>query len=113
MPEAPQWARVRGEMNYHVRRGAWYEVLRVTGEDAILEVNRRPVRLERSWLEISHQQPQRWSVVARPRDSVDMPLSWGSRYAVCPHCSRRQALSGQPEQLQCDQCSGTYAIAWE
>jgi len=43
MPEAPQWARVRGEMNYHVRRGAWYEVLRVTGEDAILEVNRRPV----------------------------------------------------------------------
>jgi len=29
-------------MNYHVRRGAWYEVLRVTGEDAILEVNRRP-----------------------------------------------------------------------
>jgi len=51
--------------------------------------------------------------VARPRDSVDMPLSWGSRYAVCPHCSHRQALSGQPDQLQCEQCSGTYAIAWE
>src|SRR2546428_10771545 len=102
MPEAPQWARVRGEMNYHVRRAAWYEVLRVTGEDAILEANRRPVRLERSGLAISHQQPQRGAVVARPRDSVPTPLSWGSRHAVCPHPTHRPAMSGHAGEPPCE-----------
>ncbi len=113
MPEAPQWARVRGEMNCHLRRGAWYEVLRVTPEDVILDVNRRPVRLERLSLEIVHQHPERWSVVARPRDSVDMPLSWGSRYAVCPRCRHRQSLPGQLTELQCVQCHGVFAIGWD
>ena len=113
MPEAPQWARVRGDMNYHLRRGAWYEVLRVTPEEAILEVNQRPVRLERSALEIVHRPPQVWSVVPRPRDSIDMPLSWGSRYAVCPGCRHRQLLPEQPEVLRCEQCGGVFAIAWE
>src|SRR5437879_1639511 len=52
MPEAPQWARVRGEMNCYIRRGAWYEVLRLTPEEVVLEVNRQPVRVERSALQI-------------------------------------------------------------
>ena len=47
MPDAPQWARVRGEMNCYIRRGAWYEVLRLTPEEVVLEVNRRPVRVGR------------------------------------------------------------------
>src|SRR5437899_8214055 len=72
MPEAPQWARVRGEMNCYIRRGAWYEVLRLTPEEVVLEVNRQPVRVERSALQIVPLRPQNWSVVARPRDSVDM-----------------------------------------
>ena len=113
MPEAPQWARVRGEVNCHVRRGAWYEVLRLTPEDAVLEVNRRPVRLERASLEIVPRRPERWSVVDRPRDSVDMPMSWGSRYVVCPRCCHRQSLSGQPAQLPCAMCGGVFAIAWD
>jgi len=113
MPEAPQWARVRGEVNCHVRRGAWYEVLRVTPEDVILDVNRQPVRLERAALEIVPLRPRRWSVVARPRDSVDMPMSWGSRYVVCPGCSHRQSLPGEPAQLQCVMCGGEFAIAWD
>src|SRR5438552_10345992 len=69
MPEAPQWARVRGEMNCYIRRGAWYEVLRLTPEEVVLEVNRQPVRVERSALQIVPLRPQNWSVVARPRDS--------------------------------------------
>src|SRR5437899_807545 len=93
MPEAPQWARVRGEMNCYIRRGAWYEVLRLTPEEVVLEVNRQPVRVERSALQIVPLRPQNWSVVARPRDSVDMPMGWGSRYAVCPGCCHRQARS--------------------
>ena len=113
MPEAPQWARVRGEANCHIRRGAWYEVLRVTPEDVILEVNRQPVRLERASLEIVVLRPRQWSVVERPRDSVDMPMSWGSRYAVCPRCCHRQQLTGRPASLQCAACDDAFAIAWE
>ena len=112
MPEAPQWARVRGETNCYVRRGAWYEVLRLTPEEAIVDVNRRPIRLERSALQIVPFRPQTWSIVARPRDSVDMPLSWGSRYAVCPGCCHRQSLPGQPAELQCGNCGGVFEIAW-
>src|SRR5256886_9047959 len=91
MPEAPQWARVRGEMNCYIRRGAWYEVLRLTPEEVVLEVNRQPVRVERSALQIVPLRPQCWSVVARPRDSVDMPLSWGSRSEE--HTSELQSQS--------------------
>ena len=112
MPEAPQWARVRGEVNRHVRRGAWYEVLRVTPEEVILDVNRQPTRLERDALEIVVRRPRQWSVIARPRDSVDMPMSWGSRYAVCPGCCHRQQLPGKPATLQCAMCSGVFAVAW-
>jgi hypothetical protein len=113
MPEAPQWARVRGEMNCYIRRGAWYEVLRLTPEEVVIEVNRRPVRVERASVQIVPLRPHRWSVVARPRDSVDMPLSWGSSYAVCPGCGHRQFLPGQPTELPCDKCGGVFAIGWD
>ena len=113
MPEAPQWARVRGEMNCFIRRGAWYEVLRLTPEEVVIEVNRRPIRVERSSVQIVPLRPQRWSVVARPRDSVDMPLSWGSSYVVCPGCGHRQSLPGQPTELQCDKCGGVFVIGWD
>src|SRR2546428_3125061 len=72
MPEAPQWARVRGEVNCHVRRGAWYGVLRVTPEDVILDVNRQPVRLERAALEIVPLRPRRVLAVPRPSELVHM-----------------------------------------
>ena len=113
MPEAPQWARVRGEMNCYIRRGAWYEVLRLTPEEVVLQVNQRPVRVERSALQIVPLRPHSWSVVPRPRDSVDMPMGWGSRYAVCPSCCHRQALPGQPQELQCLNCGGVFAIGWD
>ena len=113
MPEAPQWARVRGDVNCHVRRGAWYEVLRVTPEEVILDVNRQPVRIDRASLEIVVRRPERWTLVDRPRDSVDMPMSWGSRYAVCPRCCHREALPGQPATLQCSACGGVFAITWD
>jgi len=113
MPEAPQWARVRGEMNCYIRRGAWYEVLRLTSEEVVLEVNRQPVRVERSALQIVPLRPQNWSVVSSPRESVDMPMGWGSRYAVCPGCCHRQALPGQPQELQCVNCGGVFAIGWD
>ena len=113
MPEIPQWARVRGDLNCHVRRGAWYEVLRLTPDEAILEVVKRPFRVPRSSLQIVPLRPQRWSVVARPSDAVMTPLSWGSRYAVCPGCCNRTPLQGHPTKIRCPRCAGVFAVAWD
>src|SRR5207247_9667685 len=112
-PQAPQWDCGRSEMNCYSRRGACYEELRLTPEEVVLEVNEQPVRVERSALQIVPLRPQNWAVVPRPRDSVDMPMGWGSRYAVCPGCCHRQYLSGQPTELSCDKCGGVFAIAWD
>jgi len=113
MPEVPQWARVQGNMNCHVRRGAWYEVLRLAADEAILAVDNRAFRVLRSSLQIVPERPQRWSVVARPPDAVMVPLSWGSRYAVCPGCCSRTSLQGQPTEIRCSRCDGVFAVAWD
>ena len=113
MPDAPQWARVRGDVNCNVRRGAWYEVVRLTSDEAVIEIGQRSVSIPRSSLQIVPVRPHRWSVVARPRDAVNLPLSWGSRYAVCPNCGERVPLKGQPTELSCPRCRGVYAVAWD
>jgi hypothetical protein len=112
MPEAPQWARVRGDVNCHVRRGAWYEVIRFTPEAAVLDVHQWPLNVDRSVLQIVPVRPRQWSIVALPRDAVDIPLGWGSRYAVCPSCSERASLRGQSPELPCPKCHGVFAVAW-
>ena len=110
MPDVPQWARVRGDVNCNVRRGAWYEVLRLTPEEAILEVERRSVSVPRSSLQIVPVRPQRWSVVARPSDAVSMLLSLGSRYAVCPNCHHRAPLKGHVTEMRCARCNGVFDV---
>ncbi len=113
MPEAPQWARVRGDVNCNVRRGAWYEVVRVSPEEVVLDVNQRSVSIARSSVQVVPLRPQRWSVVARPHDAINLPLSWGSRYAVCPNCRHRSPLRGHATELRCPRCTGVFAIAWD
>lgn len=113
MPEILPWARVLGDVNANVRRGAWYEVIRLTPEAALLDVNRQLLSVPRSSLEITHARPFQWSVVPRPHDAVDLPISWGSRYGVCPHCSHRTALKGQPSKLLCPRCGGLFSIPLE
>jgi hypothetical protein len=111
--EALQWARVRSDVNCGVRRGAWYEVVGLSPEQAVLNVGRQPVTVARSVLQIVPVRPPRWSVVPRPRDAINVPLSWGSTYAVCPNCCYRQALQGQATELPCAKCNGVFAVAWD
>ncbi len=113
MPEVPQWARVRGDVNCSVRRGAWYEVVRVIADEVVLDVNQRMLSVARSSLQIVPVRPQRWSIVARPHDAVNLPLSWGSRYAVCPSCRDRAPLKGHPTEQRCLRCNGVFEIAWD
>ena len=91
MPDVPQWARVRGDMNFGARRGAWHEVVRVTAEEAVIQIGERSLSIPRDSVQIVPIRPQRWSVVPRPSDSINMPMSWGSKYAVCSACGARTA----------------------
>ena len=40
-----QFARLRGEANVPLRRGAWYGVVRVTPTEAVLDVHKRMVNV--------------------------------------------------------------------
>lgn len=96
MPEVPQWARVRGDLNCHVRRGAWYEVLCLAADEAILEVVNRPFSVPRSSLQIVPLRPHQWSVVARPSDAVMVPLGLALRRL--PGLSRSSSAEGTPDR---------------
>src|SRR5207253_11439885 len=89
MPHAEQWARTRVRTSRQVRRGAWYRVLRATALEGVLEVNRRPVTVPRTFLQILPFRPTMWSVVTRLPNAQHPPASWGSTYGVCPSCSAR------------------------
>jgi len=112
MPDVQQWARVKTGVNYHLRRGAWYPVLRVTQVDAVLEVNQRAVTVPIELLQIVPIRPEMWSVVPRPLDAVSLPLSWGNKYAVCPNCSARAPLGRPAPSMRCTHCGGEFEIAW-
>lgn len=112
MPEAPRWAQIKGDINSRVRRGAWYRVVRLTTELAVLEVAERSVSVPRDLLHIALVRPRRWSVVRRPYDAVDVPRNWGSRYGVCPSCQHRMPLDYDQAEALCDRCGTAGAIAW-
>ena len=110
--DAPQWARVKGDVNCRIRRGAWYQVMRLTPDAAILEVGQRSLSVPRELLQIEVLRPRRWSVVPRPYDATDLPFAWGSRYAVCPACQARMPLQREQQRLQCTRCGETREIDW-
>ena len=106
------WARVRGDVNHGIRRGAWYRVIRFTSDNALLAVSRKQVRLARRDLEATYTRPLKWSIVRRPADAKNLPADWGDRYAVCPVCATRAPLKGHPAQLACPGCTGTFELEW-
>src|SRR5204862_3685345 len=113
MPHADQWARTRVRTSRQVRRGAWYRVIRATALEGVLEVNRRPVTVPRSFLQILPFRPTTWSVVTRLANAQHPPASWGSTYGVCPSCSARAALGQHAPQTVCPPCNGVFTVACE
>jgi hypothetical protein len=101
---------VAGDVNVGVRRGAWYQVVRLTVEAAWLDVFQRTRSVPRDSLEIVTVRPDVWSVVDRPYDAVDLPVKWGSHYAVCPRCSHRAALPERAAEMQCPGCQRIFPM---
>jgi len=108
--EVRPWARVVGDVNVSVRRGAWYEVIRLTPDAALLAVNRRTFNVPRTAVQVAIVRPREWSVVSRPFDAVDLPVGWGSRYGVCPRCSQRASLKDQHVEMKCPGCREVFPI---
>jgi hypothetical protein len=103
------WARVRARTNAPLRRGAWYRVVRLNADRAVLEVNRQHIPFARGMLQVLPIRPPTWSVVPKPPNSTYVS---GTRYGVCPSCSDRQRLDEGAVVMRCRRCRGTFAIGW-
>src|SRR2546428_13488585 len=84
-----QWARLRPAEAAHLRRGAWYRVLRLTPLEAVLDVNGTQTTFPRPSLEILPTPPTRWTVVPRPARPPRLPPPGGARSPVCPNSPGR------------------------
>jgi hypothetical protein len=96
-----------------LRRGAWYRVLSLGAEEAVVDVDNAPVRIARKDLEVTETRPSRWTIVARPRDAEKVPESWGEFYAVCPNCAARAPVGRPPGQKRCTRCEQAFDVAWD
>ena len=110
---ATYWGQLKGNENRGLRRGAWYRVVALTPGEAVLDVNRRHVPLDRAALNLVTAPPQAWTVVRRPADARGVALALGERYAVCPSCRNRTPLKGDTPTLRCPRCDGLFRVAWD
>jgi hypothetical protein len=108
-----QWARLRPAEAGHLRRGAWYRVVRLTPAEAVLDVNGTLTSVPRPSLEILPAPPTRWTVVPRPMRAARLPASWGPRYGVCPNCRERARLEERAASMRCPKCNGYFDIGWD
>src|SRR5256885_6381484 len=89
-----RWARLRDDMRRcRLRRGAWYPVLSLGADEAVVVVRHESVILPQVYLDIVTTRPDKWTVIS------------AERYAVCPNCAQRVALGTPPERMRCARCS--------
>ncbi len=110
---ALQWARLLPAQPGHLRRGAWYRVVRLTAMEAVLDVNGTLTAVPRPSLEILPARPIRWTVVPRPSRAARLPASWGACYGVCPNCRERARLEERTASMRCPKCNGYFDIGWD
>ncbi|HYK83105.1 MAG TPA: hypothetical protein VEU55_08150 [Gemmatimonadales bacterium] len=113
MAEELRWGRVKAETDYPVRRGAWYRVSSLPPGEVVLDVNRKPLALPRSFIELVATPPRRWTVVPRPAKAPRLPEGWGDQYVVCPSCRHRSPVHGAPQTMRCPRCYGLFLVAWD
>lgn len=116
------WVRVFPTFDQSVskalRRGAWYPVVENDKPDRIsILMGSRTVDVPRRLLEFRRERPKHFSVIDRvgytPPDRERKSLyNLGKRYAVCPVCSKRQALLGHPDEKRCSRCGHEGEVGW-
>src|SRR2546428_6552160 len=101
-------ARLQEDVDCNLRRGAWYRVTKVTGLEATVEVNRRPLAVPSYAVEIVATPPRAWSVVPLPRRASRLAAELGNRYGVCPKCRPRAPLAHPARALTFTRCPGRF-----
>jgi len=81
-----------------LRRGAWYPVLSLETDEAVLDVLRKPVIILLAYLDVVGTRPKSWTLIP------------SERYAVCPNCAERVAVGRPPERLRCPRCQGLFDV---
>jgi len=99
-------------MDCPLRRGAWYRVVELTPEETVLEVNRRLLRVPRTFVQILPLRPPLWSLVRRRPDDAAPAAEEDGKYAVCPNCCERSPLIDSGPTLRCRRCGAVSAIGW-
>ena len=108
-----EWARLKVEGPYPLRRGAWYRVTEFFPDEVVVDINRKPVTLPLSLLDLRGGLPRRWTIVPRPTNAVRLPERLGERYGVCPSCKSRAPLRGSPRMMPCPRCRGVFPVGWD
>ncbi len=113
-----KWARVKQNGAHGLRRGAWYLVVNDKKQDlVIVDVNKKNVPVARTLVELSEDEPARWSVVAwseADRGAQRASESrFGMMYAVCPNCRARKNIDDQAASAECPECGGEFDVDWE
>lgn len=112
------WARVYPALKRThskvLRHGTWYPVLKDEREDRLtIRIGTRMVDVPRRLLEVRATRPTFFSVITRVGDNEPPAgVELGRRYAVCPNCSHRIPLAGEPTTKKCPKCEHVGEIAW-
>jgi hypothetical protein len=84
------------------RRGAWYPVLSVGQDEAVIEVRRKPVIVARSSLDVVAARPSvTWALI---------PREFGGPYLVCPKCAERVWWRRCLAEVRCSRCDGVFRV---
>lgn len=119
-PKPVGWGRVwpvaRPESDPMPRHGAWYPIVNRGETRVVLDVNGQRVTLPVEQVEVRDKRPDRFTVVYRvetqPNPVHGTRKDLGRVYAVCPSCTHRFRLIGQPEETVCTECRHKGVIAW-
>lgn len=99
-----------------LRQGAWYPVVNDGSNFVMLDVRERYVMVPKHLVEVRHDRPSRFTVVYRgttdPNPAGGTRTDLGRRYAVCPSCSSRLRLFGEPADIHCFHCGHEGMVAW-
>ena len=111
------WPSVRPPHSRNLRAGAWYAVVKNERPDRVtLMLYGSEVDVPRRVLELRDRRPTRFSVVHRVgyRRDPGRPSQHhlGKWYAVCPMCSWRFGLVGEPDRRECPNCGHEGEVAW-
>jgi DNA-directed RNA polymerase subunit RPC12/RpoP len=114
------WGRVwpvsRPEADPMPRHGAWYPVVNRGETRVVLDAHGQRVALPVEQVEVRDKRPDRFTVVYRvsnqPNPARGTRQDLGRVYAVCPSCTARSRLIGQPEETQCRSCGHRGVVAW-